>query len=131
LIVVDSSALVAIALWEPDREGLLSAIGRSAGCCLAPINYTETGMVLRQRHFVTGREFYDDWLSALGVVVSNDVPLGGPAFSAFLQFGKGRHPARLNLADCFAYALAKELDAPLLYKGDDFPLTDIRSALDA
>ena len=53
------------------------------------------------------------------------------ALDAYLRFGKGRHPAKLNLADCFAYALAKTLDAPLLYKGDDFPLTDVRSALDA
>ena len=48
---------------------------------------------------------------------------------AYLTFGRGYHPARLNLADSFAYALARRLDAPLLYKGDDFALTDIRSAL--
>ena len=51
------------------------------------------------------------------------------ALDAYLRFGKGLHPARLNLGDCFAYALAKALDAPLLYKGDDFAMTDIRSAL--
>ncbi len=50
------------------------------------------------------------------------------ALQAHLRYGKGRHPARLNLSDCFAYALAKQLDAPLLYKGDDFSQTDIRSA---
>jgi ribonuclease VapC len=49
----------------------------------------------------------------------------------FVRFGKGRHPARLNMGDCFSYALAKSLDAPLLYKGDDFGHTDITSALAA
>lgn len=54
------------------------------------------------------------------------------AAQAFLKFGKGcGHPAQLNFGDCMAYALAKSLDAPLLYKGDDFAKTDIRSALDA
>ena len=66
---------------------------------------------------------------ALVHAVRNDVDLSAPALQAYLQYGKGRHPARLNLADCFAYALAKRLDVPLLYKGDDFAKTDIRSAL--
>lgn len=86
-------------------------------------------MVLRQRGFIAGLEFCDAWLAGLSIDVRDDVALGGAAFAAFLKFGKGRHPARLNLGDCFAYALAKSLDAPLLYKGDDFAKTDIRSAL--
>lgn len=57
--------------------------------------------------------------------------IGRLAADAFLRFGKGRHPAGLNLGDCFAYALAKSLNAPLLYKGDDFGRTDIASALPA
>ncbi len=52
----------------------------------------------------------------------------GLAIDAFMRFGKGRHPAALNFGDCFAYACAKYADAPLLYKGDDFPLTDIAAA---
>jgi ribonuclease VapC len=51
------------------------------------------------------------------------------AFDAYCRFGKGNHPARLNLCDCAAYALAKSLDAPLLFKGNDFARTDIRRAL--
>jgi len=129
LIVVDSSALVAIALNEPDRDILLDAIRRNPAANLSPINYTETGMVLRQRGFVSGQDVYDGWLHSLLISVRDDLALGGPAFAAFLAFGKGRHPARLNLGDCFAYALARTLDAPLLYKGDDFARTDIRSAL--
>ncbi len=129
MIAVDSSALVAIALEEPGWHTLLDTVGRATSAYLAPVNYTETGMVLRQRGFVTGLEFYDAWLAGLSIVIRDDVALGGAAFAAFLKFGKGRHPARLNLGDCFAYALAKQLEVPLLYKGDDFSLTDIRSAL--
>lgn len=129
MIAVDSSALVAIALWEPERTQFVRAIGRADAAWLTPTNYLEAGMVLRQRAFVTDRTSFELWLSELGVVVREDLSLHGPALDAFLVFGKGRHPARLNLADCFAYALAKTLDAPLLYKGDDFPQTDIRSAL--
>ena len=62
-------------------------------------------------------------------VVSWTSELADAAAEAFLRFGKGRHPAKLNFGDCMAYALAKSLDAPLLYKGDDFARTDIRSAL--
>ena len=54
---------------------------------------------------------------------------GDAALRAYLAFGRGVHRAGLNLGDCFAYALAKQLDAPLLYKGDDFSVTDIRPAL--
>ena len=93
------------------------------------MNYVETGMVLRQSGFVTGAEFYNAWLAKLAIHVRDDVRLGEAAFAAFLRYGKGRHPARLNLGDCFSYGLAKALDAPLLYKGDDFAQTDIRSAL--
>ena len=129
MIVVDSSSLVAIAFEEPDRHRHLAAILQASAAYLSPINYTETGMVLRQSGFVADTELYDAWLTNLRVEVRNDIPLGAAAFAAFLKFGKGRHPARLNLGDCFAYGLARELDAPLLYKGDDFAQTDIRSAL--
>jgi ribonuclease VapC len=129
LIVVDSSALVAIALNEPDRDLLLDTIRVAPAASLSPVNYTETGMVLRQKGFISGQAIYNAWLRSLLVSVRDDMSLGEPAFAAFLAFGKGRHPARLNLGDCFAYALAKALDAPLLYKGDDFARTDVRSAL--
>jgi ribonuclease VapC len=129
LIAVDSSALVAIALWESDRESLLKALGKADEAHLSPTNYLETAMVLRQRGFITNPEFYEEWLADLSVTVCEDLSLHTVAFDAFLRFGKGRHPARLNLADCFAYALAKQLDVPLLYKGDDFARTDVRSAL--
>jgi ribonuclease VapC len=67
----------------------------------------------------------------LGIdIVSMPADIGDAAIDAFQRFGKGRHPAALNMGDCFAYACAKRLGVPLLYKGDDFSLTDIHSALE-
>lgn len=129
MIVVDASALVAIAEREPEAQQFLTVLDRSKLSYLSPINYVETGVVLIQRRLLADTVELVDWLAGLGVTPREDVELGAAALAAYLRFGKGRHPARLNLADCFAYALAKQLDLPLLYKGDDFAKTDIRSAL--
>ena len=129
-LVVDSSALVAIALREPDRGPLVQALEVADEILISPMNYVETGVVLTTHGLFTSRDAIDAWLADYRVQVAHELAIEAVALDAYLQFGKGRHPARLNLADCFAYALAKTLDAPLLYKGDDFPLTDIRSALD-
>ncbi len=129
MIVVDTSALVAIAEREPEKQQFLSVLDRSKVSYLSPINYVETGVVLIQRRLMADAAELVDWLSGLGVTQREDVELGAAALAAYLQFGKGRHPAQLNLADCFAYALAKQLGLPLLYKGDDFAKTDIRSAI--
>jgi ribonuclease VapC len=129
LIVVDASALVAIAAEEPDRHLYIAALEQSDAAHLAAPNYLETGLLLVRRNIVANRREFDIWLKDAGIIVRADLPLGTDALDAYLRYGKGLHPARLNLADCFAYALAKTLDAPLLYKGDDFAKTDIRSAL--
>ena len=129
MIVVDTSALVAIAEREPEKQQFLSVLDWSKVSYLSPINYVETGVVLIQRLLMADAAELVDWLSGLGVTQREDVELGAAALAAYLQFGKGRHPAQLNLADCFAYALAKQLGLPLLYKGDDFAKTDIRSAI--
>jgi ribonuclease VapC len=130
LIAVDSSALVAIAAEEPDwRRYLEPLLDSSDGGVITPINYVETGVILVRRGFVPSHRQFDQWLSSIDVAVDEGRALGSSALAAYLRYGKGVHPARLNLADCFAYALAKQLDAPLLYKGDDFARTDVRSAL--
>jgi ribonuclease VapC len=129
LIVVDTSALVAIAAWESDRSLYQAALRGADAAYLAPINYVELGIVLARLRVIADEGDLDAWLSTLGVTQYPDVDLRHGALRAYLRYGKGRGPARLNLGDCFAYALAKQLDAPLLYKGDDFALTDIRSAL--
>ncbi|HEY1179474.1 MAG TPA: type II toxin-antitoxin system VapC family toxin [Phytomonospora sp.] len=129
MIVVDSSALVAIAAGEPDALKYATAIEHADAIWLSPVNYVETAMVLLSRRIVPSRGRLDDWLTESGVIIREDVDLADAALGAFLRFGRGNHPARLNLGDCFSYALAKTLDAPLLYKGDDFAQTDVRSAL--
>lgn len=128
MIAVDSSALVAIGFNEPDRSLYLSVLLGSPETLISQINYVETGILLVTRGLLQDQTAVDDWMKQLGIAVAN-VEIAAPALEAYLRYGKGIHPARLNLADAFAYALAKHLDAPLLYKGDDFPLTDIRSAL--
>jgi len=130
MIVVDTSALVAIAAKEPDHTPIMQALLSSDRTVLSAFNYVEAGVVLISRGHLEDRAELDIWLAQLGVAVHSDPEESAKALDAYLTYGKGRHPAKLNLADCFAYALAKKLDAPLLYKGDDFPLTDVRSALD-
>lgn len=129
MIVVDASALVAIFLREPEQQTFLDVISAADAAWLSSINYVEAGLILSKRRLIPNRERFDTLLVSLRVQIREDIELGPLALDAYLRFGKGYHPARLNLGDCFAYALAKALDAPLLYKGDDFALTDIRSAL--
>ena len=93
-----------------------------------PMNLLEAGLVLVLRDSRTTEEEYDVWLRAQRIQVSQAVDHKA-VLNAYLKYGKGVHRAGLNMGDCFAYALAKILDAPLLYKGDDFTRTDIRSAL--
>ena len=129
MIVVDSSALVAIAADEDDAVRFADALERAGAAWLSPVNYVETAMVLLSRNLVADRRRLDSWLAEAGVTVREDADLADAALEAFLRFGRGNHPAHLNLGDCFAYALAQTLNAPLLYKGDDFAQTDIRSVL--
>lgn len=87
-------------------------------------------MVMGGRYGRDGIDELNLLIEANGIeVISWTGELADAAAEAFLRFGKGLHPAKLNFGDCMAYALAKSLDAPLLYKGDDFAKTDIRSAL--
>jgi ribonuclease VapC len=127
ILVVDASALVALALDEPERDAVEACLRDAEDAYATPINITEAGLtlVLRDGRFTPDQ--YERWLSRLGVTEMGID--GAAALRVYLQYGKGVHRARLNLGDCYAYALAKTLDAPLLYKGDVFALTDIRSAL--
>lgn len=127
-IAVDASALVAIARREPGYEPLELALFDADAAFATPINVMEAALVLvlRDGHFTPGN--FRTWLEAQNVIEIQTVT-AQDALDAYLRWGKGVHRAGLNMGDCFAYALAKALDAPLLYKGDDFPRTDVRSAL--
>ena len=128
MIVVDASALVAIGDEEHDANDFLGVLGTD-DAVIASINYVEAGLILIGRRRMATKADFDRWLGLLQITVRTTDDLAGPALEAYLTYGRNYHRARLNLAECFAYALAKQLDLPLLYKGDDFAFTDIRSAL--
>lgn len=126
IIAVDASALVAIGLNEPERHAFLEVLEHAETAFITPVNIVEAGLVIVLRQRLMGLDQFAFWLGRLGLV-EREVS-GAVALHAYLLLGKGVHRAGLNLGDCFAYSLAKQLDAPLLYKGDDFGWTDVRSA---
>ena len=130
MIVIDSSALIAILRREPEADGFLQIVAEAVSCLLSSVSLLETSMVLAGR---TGDATSWTELDALIArarieVVAQDAELTEAARAAFLRYGRGRHPAALNLGDCASYALAKHHDVPLLFKGADFPRTDLRAA---
>ena len=127
-MVVDASALVAIGDLEPEAETFLQRLGASSENVISVINAVETGLILIDRGRFGDIAELDKWLKRLDISIDHSVT-HTEALEAYLTFGRRYHRARLNLGDCFAYALARRLDAPLLYKGDDFPQTDVRSAI--
>jgi ribonuclease VapC len=130
LIVVDTSALVAILEGEPDADDLAALLFADDESRIASATYLEACIVRGGRAGRAGLGDLDGLLDGFSItIVDTSAHQARLAREAFLRFGKGLHPAALNFGDCFAYALAKELDAPLLFKGDDFARTDIRPAL--
>lgn len=130
MIVVDTSALMAILLREPENQAFLDVMGRTARVLMGAPTRFELDMVATGKLLDGGVPLARRLVEAQQIeVVDWDADLAEIATSAFLRYGKGRHPAKLNFGDCMAYALAKSLGVPLLYKGDDFAKTDIRSAL--
>ena len=129
MIVVDASALVAIAELEADAEALAGVLAAADPAVISPVNAAEAGFVLLARRRFADPSDFRAWLTSLDITIWREFVDHAQVLSAFWAYGKARHPACLNLGDCFAYALAKTLDAPLLYKGDGFAQTDIRSAL--
>lgn len=125
-MVIDTSALLAIFLAEPERKGFLNCIIEAPARLVSAANLLETGIVLEARRGeAAGREFDLFIVRASLEVVSVDGDQIDIARSAWRKYGKGRHPAGLNFGDCFAYALAKSVGEPLLCKGADFAQTDI------
>lgn len=131
LISVDTSALCAVLFVEPDANLFSSVLARSAGVCVmsAP-TLVEVEMVIDSRLGAQGTSLLASLIEEISLeIVPFDAELARIAGAGWRRFGRGRHEARLNLGDCFAYALSKKLAAPLLYKGDDFSRTDVASAL--
>jgi ribonuclease VapC len=131
LIVVDTSALVAVLKGEAETERFLRILARERPVLLSAVSVLETSMVLcRPGEDVTATwHDLDALLFHLGVeVIAHDFGLAILAREAFERFGKGRHPAGLNFGDCATYALAKARGLPLLFKGEDFSKTDLVAA---
>lgn len=129
MIVVDTSIIVAIMREEADAAVWIDALDKTSRAFMSVISYVETNMVIAGRRNDASASKVDEMLKALHVnVVPVTLDQGNAALTAFLRFGKGRHSAGLNIPDCFAYALAKSRNLPLLFKGGDFPKTDIVAA---
>jgi ribonuclease VapC len=128
MMVVDSSVVIAIIFGETGYERFVAAVELSEQNIMSAATYLECAMVVTNR---TGaRAELDTWIDRFRVeVIAVDLAQARLAADAFARFGRGRHAARLNYGDCFAYALAATRDAPVLYKGTDFNKTDLRSAL--
>ena len=132
MIVVDASAVCAIVFGEADRQTYVDVLRRDTeGAVISPVNRWEaTVTIARRRVSQDAEQTLRDLFRRTGISVAEIGAVEADlAFGAWRNFGKGRHPARLNLGDCFAYALAMSRGLPLLYKGDDFAKTDVRSAL--
>ena len=131
MIVVDTSALVAIAFGELERDAFVSAIEGSDTALISTVSVVEARMVVHGRRGERAVVLLDGLLK---LPVFELVPPGplemDAAYAAFVVFGKGSgHPAGLNFGDVFSYALAKVRGLPLLYKGGDFSQTDLVSVL--
>ena len=128
MIALDTSAIVAIALGEAEAEEFSRQIAVREALVGAP-NLVESRMVLASRMHDPAA-FINNFLKPAEIqAVDFSFAMYEVAVAAFGRFGKGRgHPAQLNFGDCLAYAVAKQHDVPLLYKGEDFSHTDIRRA---
>ena len=128
-MIVDSSAVLAVLLDEPDAERFDTAIANAHACRMSLANVFEAFIVLEGRGGEAAGQDLDSFLESAGI---EPVPVTADhvvaARHAWRRFGKGNHPAGLNFGDCFAYALAEVTGEPLLFKGDDFALTDIEAA---
>ena len=129
-MVVDTSALIAIMGDEPERSRFNQLIGAAPATYVSAASLLEARIVLFARSGDSAVLALDSFLLKSGMIVTEVSPrIAEVAFDAYRRYGKGSgHRAGLNYGDCFAYALARHLDLPLLFKGDDFPHTDIRSA---
>ncbi len=128
-MVIDSSAIVAIFFHEPDARTFGERIAEDPVRLISAATVVEAAMVIEARFGEAGGAEFDLWLHKADVeIVAVTADHADQARRAWRRYGKGRHPAGLNFGDCFSYALAVLTREPLLFKGDDFPKTDIQAA---
>ena len=125
-MVIDTSILLAVLQDEPERREFNEALEAAPTRLMSTANFVETSMIIESRFGAEGTRDLDLLVSRAGItLVPVDEDQAYISRQAFRNFGKGRHAARLNFGDCFAYALAKTLGEPLMFKGEDFSRTDI------
>lgn len=128
-MILDASAIIAVLRAEPEAKDLAGAMYSAASRRVSPVNYVEAAVVIESGKDAVASRRFDDFFRSSHVTISAVTERQAQlAREAYRDFGKGRHKAGLNLGDCFAYALAKDLDEPLLFKGSDFKHTDIEAA---
>lgn len=127
MMAVDTSALIAIVLGEPDARDCIQVLGQEPDIIISAATLTEALIVAARRGQAAA---LDRLMAALNLrVIPHTEASARRASQAYEAWGKGLHPAGLNLGDCFAYEVAQHHNCPLLYLGDDFAKTDIESAL--
>jgi len=125
-IVVDTSAAVSILLSESRAESLLVALDDAESRVMSAATFVELGAVLEAKLHPAGAGIAARFVDDGGIdVVAFDQTQADRALEGWRRFGKGRHPAALNLGDCFTYGLAVAVDQPVLCVGDDFARTDV------
>ena len=128
-MILDTSAVIAILLEEPEAPRFAGIIGEAESCTISAATFVEVSIIVEARKSDAGIRLWDSFFREAGIVVEAITEEHArTASQAWSRFGKGRHPAGLNFGDCFSYALAKNANEPLLFKGDDFAQTDIISA---
>jgi ribonuclease VapC len=129
-VIVDASALLAILFQEPEAALFATALAQADAPRMSAINYLEVAIRIDGHNSIVAVQAFEAFME-LSAITIEPVSLSQMRMArrAYAQYGKGRHPAGLNFGDVFAYALAKERDAPLLFKGNDFIHTDVRRAV--
>lgn len=129
-MVVDSSAILAVLFNEPERNAFADALSAAAVRLMSSVNVLEAAVAVSSRKGPHGARELDLLLHRAEIEVTPFTPDHlRLARDIYERYGKGRHPAGLNLGDCCAYALARYTGEPLLFKGNDFPHTDVIPAL--
>ena len=125
-MVLDTSAILAILQDEPERRKFNEAIEEAESRSLSTASFVECSMILESRYGADGIRDLDLFIAKAQVsLIPVDEEQADLARRAFRKYGKGRHPAGLNLGDCFSYALSQALNEALLFKGNDFSQTDV------
>ena len=128
-MILDSSAIIAILRAEPEAQDFARAVISAEARRVSAVSYVESAVVIDSGKNAVASRRFDEFFRVSRIAVEAVTPRQAEiARQAYRDFGKGRHKAGLNLGDCFAYALAKEMDEPLLFKGTDFKHTDVESA---